>query len=303
MCRGNVGDDALTYLSIEFDTSDVKNTAPAEVDAIEQYVRAHPDDDIGIITPFVNQRVALDDMVRRCGFPNVSCGTVHSFQGDEKDTVVFSLALTDKTHVKTYEWLANNRELINVATSRAKDKLVVVASSDELERLHGQIEGPDDLYELVGYVQSNGATKVQPRQYASRALGVKPFSTATETAFLETLDHALGNIFLGNRRHLVHKEVAISHVFGSGVVEPGLFFSGRFDFVVYERASDGSELPVLAIELDGAEHRSEEAVKARDQKKAAICRAHGLELIRVDNSYARRYNYIKDVLSGFFSKR
>ena len=216
----------------------------------------------------LNQRTAIDDMIRRCGFDNVSCGTVHSFQGDEKDTVVFSLALTDRTHPKTYEWLANNRELVNVATSRAKDKLVVVGSSDELERLHATIDGPDDLYELVGYVRSNGATQVQPRSYASRALGVKPYSTATEAAFLETLDHALGNLFLGGRKHVVHKEVGISHVFGSGVVEPSLFFSGRFDFVVYERGEDGSELPVLAIELDGAEHRSDEAVRAAREASA-----------------------------------
>ena len=56
---------------------------------------------------------------RRGDIKNVSCGTVHAFQGDQQDIILFSTALTDQTSDKTYNWLKNNRELINVATSRA----------------------------------------------------------------------------------------------------------------------------------------------------------------------------------------
>jgi len=52
-------------------------------------------------------------------------GTVHAFQGDEKDEILFSLALTGGTRPKTYDWVRNNKELINVATSRARDKLIL----------------------------------------------------------------------------------------------------------------------------------------------------------------------------------
>ena len=45
--------------------------------------------------------------------------------------------------------MANNQELINVATSRARDELVVFSSNRELDRLHGSMKGTDDLYELV----------------------------------------------------------------------------------------------------------------------------------------------------------
>ncbi len=43
-----------------------------------------------------------------------------------------------------------------------------------------------------------------------------------------------------------------------------LFYSGRFDFVVYERSFGKQELPILAIELDGKEHIKDEAVRERD---------------------------------------
>ena len=75
-----------------------------------------------------------------------------------------------------------------------------------------------------------------------------------------------------------------------------------FDFVVYE-ALGNEEIPVLAIELDGKEHFEDEVVKNRDQKKNDICRAHNLQIIRVENSYARRYNHIKEILLNYFSIR
>ncbi len=79
-----------------------------------------------------------------------------------------------------------------------------------------------------------------------------------------------------------------------------LFYTGRFDFVVYERVAK-KELPVLAIELDGKEHFSDGIVKERDRKKNKICKDHNFELIRVENTYARRYHYMKDILIKYFA--
>ena len=64
-------------------------------------------------------------MLQENGMKDVPCGTVHAFQGAEKDVVLFSLALTEQTGQATYDWLKNNKELINVATSRAKEQLVI----------------------------------------------------------------------------------------------------------------------------------------------------------------------------------
>ena len=300
---GRRSDRALHYACIEMNSSPLKNVAPAEAEAVVDYVRENPDKSIGVITPFTNQREYLASILKDHGFDQVPCGTVHAFQGDEKDVVLFSLALTDRTTPATYRWLANNRELINVATSRARNELVVFSSDRELERLHRSMDGPDDLYELVQYVKSKGESTVTPRAAASRALGIKPYSTKTEAAFLENLNHALSNIFTTGARCVVHHEVPIAHVFGENVAGEYLFYSGRFDFVVYEVTPDASEIPILAIELDGMEHRSEDAVAARDRQKNEICARHGLQLIRVENSYARRYHHIKGILEDFFSSR
>ena len=119
----------LVYVDVPNDTTDEKNTAPQEVRRIEAYLTAHPDKQVGIITPFAKQRAAIEAMLRAKHFENAACGTVHAFQGDEKDVVIFSLALTDQTRPRTYDWLKTNKELINVATSRAREQLVILSTT------------------------------------------------------------------------------------------------------------------------------------------------------------------------------
>lgn len=291
----------MLYIDVKNNYVNDKNTAPAEVEAILEYAITNKEKKIGVITPFVNQRKLIEAGIQQNDLKNVVCGTVHAFQGDEKDVVLFSTALTDETQSGTYEWLKNNKELINVATSRARDKLIVLADYENLTRLN-QKDKDDDLFELVDYVRKNGESHVTQKKSNSRALGVKPFSTATEEAFLENLTHALENIWLSQSKYTIKKEVAIAQVFQDNISYNDLFYSGRFDFVVYEKIGK-QEIPVLAIELDGKEHFSDEVVKNRDKNKNEICKAHNLQLIRVENSYARRYNHIKEILMDYFSIR
>lgn len=292
--------EPLVFVEVKNEEQPTKNTSPLEVINIVEYVKANKDRNIGIITPFVNQKDIINNALNEAGLDDITCGTVHSFQGDEKDVVIFSTAIGANTQVGTYEWLKANRELINVATSRAKSKLIVMADSDNVERLHAMSNTDDDLYELLQYVRGEGKTVVTPKETNSRALGVKPFSTETETAFLQNLTHALENIWLTQSKYVIHKEVPISQVFQDNVGNEGLFYTGRFDFVVYEKYKD-LETPVLAIELDGKEHLEDDVVRKRDAEKNKICSDHNLQLIRVENTYARRYNYIKAILMSYFA--
>lgn len=290
----------LEFIECHSKDTTLKNTSESEAREIVHYVKTHPDKTIAVITPFVNQRNEIQEELNQNGIANVDCGTVHAFQGDEKQEIIFSLALTDKTHEKTYSWLKNNKELINVATSRAKERLVIIGDMEQLNRLH-HLGDDDDLFELCNYVSSNGITTITERAPESRALGIKPYSTETETAFLETLNHAINAMMITKTKYVVKKEVPISQVFNSSNQVNDLFYTGRFDYIVYER--DGKEwLPIFAIELDGNEHTTDLRVIERDKKKQQICDEHNFQLIRVPNNYARRYNYAKEILSSFFEK-
>lgn len=292
--------EPLVFVDVDNNKQDIKNTSIPEVRKIVEYIKANKDKNIGIITPFVNQKNLINEALKNEKLDNFTCGTVHSFQGDEKDIVLFSTAIGPDTQSGTYEWIKANRELLNVATSRARSKLIVLADMKNVERLHSNSPENDDLYELMRYVKEKGKTVVTPKGTTSRALGVKPYSTKTEKAFLENLTHALENIWLTQSKYVIHKEVAISQVFQDNIGCENLFYTGRFDFVVYEK-NGNQEIPVLAVELDGKEHLTDEAVKRRDAEKNRICREHNLQLIRVENSYARRYNYIKSILLSYFA--
>ena len=290
----------LVYVNIKSGENGLKNTSPVEVEEITAYAQQNRDKSIAVITPFVNQKLLIEQAIRENHLDNLVCGTVHAFQGDEKDVVLFSTALSDRTYAGTYQWLKSNKELINVATSRARDKLVLLVDEDQLERLHvGQVD--DDLYELAQYVKTNGQSQITEKHVSSRALGIQPFSTETENAFLGSLTHALENIWLSQSKYVIHKEVAISQVFRDNISYDDLFYMGRFDFVVYEKQGE-KELPLFAIELDGKEHYEDTVVQERDRRKNRICQEHHMEIIRVENSYARRYTYIKEILMDYFSR-
>ncbi|MBQ9239130.1 MAG: DNA helicase, partial [Treponema sp.] len=297
----------LAFCNVEDSGDSIKNSSQAEAKKVVSYIKEHPDTRIGIITPFRNQKELIEEELKNAGLDikKYPCGTVHAFQGDEKDNIIFSLALTGNTHEKTYDWLRNNRELINVATSRAKDKLLIVADSGSIERLHQQTKDNkgDDLYELANYVKQNGQYTISHRQNTSRALGTKPYQTETEQVFLTTLNHAISNIITNGRKFIVHTEAQISHVFNGNASKSDFFYRGSFDFVIYRVGYRGKEEPVLAIELNGREHYEDARVKKRDEEKCRICREHGFELIHVQNSYARRYNFIKEILTDYFQKQ
>ncbi len=293
-------DKPLMFCEVAENYSSDKNTAPEEVETIIKYVKNNPGKKIGIITPFKNQKDLIEHRLKEEHLEQeINCGTVHAFQGDEKDEILFSLALTDHTHEKTYDWLKNNRELLNVAVSRAKEKLILISSNKELKRLHKKDE-QDDLFELANYVQTNGEYKVTSRENSSRALGIKPYSSETEDAFLTTLNQALSVLIEDDSQYSVKREVQTSHLFEKLPSDCSFFFRASIDFVIYKKGFRNKEFPVLAIELDGPEHHDDPKVMERDEKKKQICKDHGFTLIHVDNTYARRYNFLKDILTDFF---
>ncbi|MBE6788387.1 MAG: DUF2726 domain-containing protein [Ruminococcaceae bacterium] len=295
-----LNDTPLEFFDCKSDLAGEKNTNDIEAHMILQYIKANPKKTIGVITPFVNQKNKILSLLEQYNINNASCGTVHAFQGDEKQEIIFSLALSKRTNPKTYNWLKNNKELINVATSRAQEKLIIIGDKEQLDRLHNPLED-DDLYELCEYVRLNGKTRISERVPVSRALGIKPYSTETETAFLENLNHAISSMLITKTKYVVQKEIAISQVFSTTTEINDLFYTGRFDYVVYEKVGT-SLYPVLAIELDGNEHFEDEKVKERDRKKQFLCQQNNFQLIRVPNNYARRYHYIKEILSSFFEQ-
>jgi len=296
-----IEENPLVFVNVNSGRWSRKNTSIEECNYIIDYCKKNPNKKVGIITPFVNQRNIINDMLKleEINLDNVTCGTIHEFQGDEKDTVIFSTAITSSTSSGTYKWLKNNKELFNVATSRARQKLIIVGNENSINALHD--EKDDIFYELYSYVKKNGDMEVSfLKEIGNRALDLKPFSSELEKAFLDNLIQVIEVNY--STKIVYRKEVSAASIFNPSLTEKDLyyFYSCRFDFVLFDKQND---YPLLAIELCGPEHENNEIVIKRDNKKKEICKNHNFELVFVPNAYARRYGQLKQtMLSKIFKE-
>ncbi|TDP96304.1 AAA domain-containing protein [Labedaea rhizosphaerae] len=115
----------------------------AEADAVVEWVRQAglPADRLGVVTPFRAQATRIRQLLDQAGavFGDVRVGTAHKFQGGERDVMVFSTVISAGAKPGTVSWLENERNLINVAVSRAKQRLVVFGNHAELQRLDAKL--------------------------------------------------------------------------------------------------------------------------------------------------------------------
>lgn len=108
------------------DPAAVKRRNLAECDAIAAYVAAHREEDIGIITPYRNQKEALRHKLPA----EMEVNTIHSAQGREWDCVILSVVdTTDRFFTDSNLKISNGKKIINTAVSRAKKKLVLVCDA------------------------------------------------------------------------------------------------------------------------------------------------------------------------------
>jgi len=86
-----------------------------------------PTGSIGVVTPFKGQRLLLERLLRDVvSRERVLVGTIHTFQGKERDVVVVSPVAAPGIHDHTRDWLLRGANLWNVAITRPRARLIVV---------------------------------------------------------------------------------------------------------------------------------------------------------------------------------
>ena len=114
------------------------------------YVQEEETFSIGVITPYTGQVSLLKARFIDRGYDTdfqdrVRIGTVHTFQGSECDVIIFDMVDCSKFEKgkKTYFGRIyageQGEQLLNVAISRARHKLIVVCDPDYLEKCPGGV--------------------------------------------------------------------------------------------------------------------------------------------------------------------
>jgi len=103
---------------------------------------------IGIIVPFRSAVYDLRNRLYDAGIRDVEVGTIHTFQGREKDFIIFDTVMSGEKQrgsIRHYSVRPLDEEknglsvprLLNVAFSRSKKELVVIADMNHVDRVYG----------------------------------------------------------------------------------------------------------------------------------------------------------------------
>lgn len=279
-------DGELLLLDIKNTNTKIRNSAYDEAMAIVNYIKNNDLHDIAIITPFVNQKNLINDCLKRDGIRDVECQTIHSMQGGERNTIIFSTALSPKTSKHTFEWVKNNEEIINVAITRAKKRLIIANDFEVTNTLAGGEQS--DLMNLIEYVKNGGCISVPP----SPTVEISQSNGSTnEDEFYKTVAHfcSVHSSFEARRN------VPFSKIFSDDDILSKS--QSEFDCVLYRKTFLSKRLIAeIAIEINGGEHYGNKARVQADKRKSEICKKKNIRFFMIPNSEVKEYEHLLTIL-------
>ena len=252
-------------------------------------------DDIGIIAPYRDQARLIRESV-----PGIQADTVHKFQGREKAGIIIS---TTDDQISQF---ADDPNLLNVAISRAKSRLCIVLSGNELPR-------GSNIGDLVSYVNYNNFSVTKSRvnsifdylysQYSKQRW--KYIAKRISRYDSENLMYALLKDVLSEERYAslgVVFELPLRELLNREQVEClsedernyALNEWTHVDFMIYSKVTKD---PVLAIEVDGYKyHKAGTRQAERDKVKDAILGKCGIRLLRFSTTGSKERERIESAL-------
>jgi hypothetical protein len=266
-----------------------KNSQLEEAKEIINYIRDNKLTDVFIITPFRNQEEVINHYLSEAKekgeiAASVSCGTIHKIQGQENKTIIISTAISRQTAQKTYNWIKDNSQLINVAVTRAKENLIVVVDKFAIDGLSRK---DDDLYALIDYMAKNGATQVSQSSVNKFTIGLSN-NSIFEDEFYTTMSH-----YCTTQGSRFKRNVKIIDLFPEERNNV-LVKNKEFDGVLYQ-----GNVPKIVFELNGREHYKDKNRIKSDKIKMELLNTKNIRLLIVPNHYVKHYEFIRELINKF----
>ena len=251
---------------------------------------------IGIISPFRKQVNKINEEYKNN--KEIEVDTVHKYQGREKNIIILSTVVTDEDD------FADDMNLLNVAVSRAVDKLYVVVSDREKNQ---------NMKDLVGYIKYYNCDIVESKIYSIFDLLYKSYSSHLnkyQQKYKNVSEHKSENLMSliidevlkeDNFLHLdvvLHRQLrVIIKDFSLLNEEEAKFVNNEnthIDFLVYSKIN---KQIVLAIEVDGYKYHEKNQVQLkRDQLKDGILKKYNIPIMRFSTTASQESKRLKDYL-------
>jgi len=252
-----------------------------EIDVIREEVMPVLADEksVGIISPYRDQTEEINKQMNQ----NIA-STVHKYQGRECDAIIMSMVDNQPTS------FSDDANLLNVAISRAKSKLCIVATGNEIPK-------ESLLAQLIGYIGYNNfdvkESKLQSvfdilySQYTQERLKFEREQGSISDELSENIIFSALNkaIEQGNFKNIQ----VISHYPLSRLITDKSLLSdeernfvesslSHVDFLLYNTITKN---PLLCIEVDGWKYHNTEVQQFRDRMKDAILERYNLPIKRL----------------------
>jgi len=104
------------------------NETEAEIacEICEELIEAVGEKEVGIVTPYVRQRELIKSILGDFGI-GCEVATVHSYQGREKEVIIYSITATNNL------FFATDKKMFNVALTRARAKFIALGNARAIE--------------------------------------------------------------------------------------------------------------------------------------------------------------------------
>jgi len=254
--------------------------------------------DVGIIAPYRDQTAALQNNMEQ----NLDISTVHKFQGREKDDIIIS---TVDNEISEF---TDNPNMLNVAVSRAKNRLRIVVSDSEKNQ-------NTNIGDLIKYIEYNNFEVVKGEIYSVFDFLYKEY-TNQRNAYLK-LHKRISEFDSENLMYALIEKVLSKDAFNkcSVVVHQPLNMLIRdpkklteeechyamnsathLDFLIYSKLD---KTPILAIEVDGFDNHKDGTVQAeRDILKNSILEKYSIPLLRFKTNGSQEERILTEKLGG-----
>lgn len=250
--------------------------------------------DIGIIAPYRKQTEAIQKDL----LSDLDVSTVHKFQGREKDDIIISTVDNEITE------FTDNSNMLNVAVSRAKNRLRLVISDNEKN-------DNTNIGDLVKFIQYNNFEVVdgdvysvfdllysdytkQRNKYLMKHKRVSEFDSENlmyalvkdvlereEFKKLDVVIHQPLNMLIRNHQKLSDDECKYA-----------MNCATHLDFLIYNKLD---KVPFLAIEVDGYDfHKAGTRQAERDKMKDEILKKYNIPILRFKTNGSQE----KEILEG-----
>ena len=286
-----------------------------EVNAIKEYLILNKNyfinKSIGIITPFKEQKNKLDNMVKSLGklADNITVGTVHTFQGDEKDIIILSLVLTKGCKDGSVKWINKEKNIINVAITRAKELLYVVGDLSYLSTKTGIVKDFSDYLIKYGNEREVEINKIKEFSIYEilykHQVSLLDYNNDQIKAIMNSGEKLLYDLLkkvikLEFKNLDIGIKIRLADIFNisKDKTDNDLFYYGlssHFDFVIFTK---DNLKPMFAIELDGNNHRKDKRVIANDIKKNSLCDIYNFPIVRISSRDKISELKIKDIINN-----